>query len=474
MTSSINFIHSNEKIDIGNGDYIYKLKSINGKNYWIQETESNLFRVYSNTSFGSYDLSSIPYKKSDYILAYNKSYNYINHSENFLNNVEQKDIWVNHCVQKSVYNSINISNLKTPIYGIITQVPLNSKITDSYISQSVYTNSLDVLKFSVYVCALKKSHSTNIALSLHGDSSDCGVYVKTNFQNPQSIEKLILDKNYNIKSNDYLNRNSMASITQVESTDSYDVYKLSLVVRFDKTQQTSCKLNLLNKNGGFNFEYNTNQTTPIFASGFQLELFNNIDNLEDVLISNTPYVYNNTDKPVSQTYLDKIYFVNGHIGPNNHIIISPQPIDVNIHYALSGNNTILTYDMNNYICLENIQPNISNSNINDILLMSNVLDLSSNIVKFGSTKDTINDPLYSIYYDKSEKVYKIKMEEYFDNGKNNVRYDVLQSNKSISNTRKMVQSLIYNQGYFETWSNKGKCVYKHGYNTGGGHNFWKK
>jgi hypothetical protein len=53
-----------------------------------------------------------------------------------------------------------------------------------------------------------------------------------------------------------------------------------------------------------------------------------------------------------------------------------------------------------------------------------------------------------------------------------------QSNHEIesvtSQNKKIVEALTFNQGYFETWSSKGKCSYKHGYNTGGGHNFWKR
>lgn len=478
MKTSININHPLTTLLCGDGDYVYKLcsHSINNKNtqLWCK-TESNLHKTYSTTVFGDYDISNLILNENDYVIKYNTVENHLKYTENFNSQYSENDSWIFKNINTSSLSTLNIPFLTNPVQRFSSSVIGNQ---DCYLEQGITTNTTDVLKLSVFVTYFNKTtNNPYISLGMIGDNN-YGYFVKTNFISTNNYK---LDKNYNDLSNTLTNNECVLSKLEspIYKTDEYTVYKLTIVCRFNQTQQTKCRLNLLTEYGKFKFE-DSNDRRTYYISGFQLEKYNlpseYYSNVKDfcnmVLELEKPYIYNNTNTIMKTNYLD--------------CISNAQIIDGNITLVDTNNSLYNVLNANKkYIkdigyILEDIKPNIKNPMEGDILVISNILKSKTDDdklapIKFGGSCDKDNDPLYSIFYDKLEKVYKIKVYEEQDSVDDikKVTYENLTPNNFTNTNKQIVHALIYNQGYFETWSSQGKCSYKHGYNTGGGHNFWK-
>jgi len=502
MSQSINKIHSSNLIQPSNDEDLY----IYANSKWIK-LENTLHKFY-NKNIDLLDKSQ--FKEGDYIALYNKKKNHICYSEiitkernyNKLSKTPTKDekyYWVR--------NNINVNSKYTfelpytyqnmLLLETMNESKVNGPVEHS-MSQIFYNKHMKTMCFSCYVKNLNNSSDNNVLLSLFSDTYNVGIYATflLNDNNPRTtIEPLIVDKSY-YQNSSHLNKfkslisNMSANIEKITINDNI-YHRIYITGKFDFVSQFRCQLNILNRKNDIFYESTaTTEKYSLYASGFQLE---------EVDKTLTPTTYITTrDKPIQLNILNNIYrCINGELSPINNC---------NIHYFDTIKEVYSEEDDRIYI--ESYTPQLDFVYTNDIGVVSSILSfsnteieknkkiindrntnkdsrgdilysddiseikqqemLSDGVVRLGSMddgKDKSNEyPLYSIYYDKKLKEYRFNKE----NGFVTFKYKSLKPiYKSILN------ALTFNQGYFETWSSKGKSINKHGFNTGGGYNFWK-
>ena len=501
MSSSFNIIHPLATLLYGSGDNLYQYKEYTNKlgvgKDWLR-IDSKLHRIYfdKNNHLNNTDISN--YDINDYVLSYNNLTNYIRYSEQFTSQFGNWDAWVSSpLINIDSKYTVSIPNVQTPASRFSTKFINSNNKKDSYISQKVLSVGGEILKLSTYICVPKLAVQ-NPCISLSICDSTNGYFAKTNFNLSNTVVELDIVpeirklNNYSFVSN-ALNSKAIGHIKKLpESWESeeFDYYRITIVYNSENNQYVDCRLNLLTKDGEYIF--NNTDTRYYYISGFQLEKYaynsaNSIaDELRNVLKYPSPYIYNTTNTEITQTIFNGVYVVQN--DDNGSKILSP--ISSKVFFVLSADETY-NEDVDEYV-LENISPTIRKANVNDLLIISNILTVKNKDgikmpIKFGMYCDTINDPLYSIYYDVNIKAYKIKIANAITEGdeQTDAKYEVLvprdlpsttgdEIKSMTSQNKKIVEALTFNQGYFETWSSKGKCSYKRGYNTGGGHNFWKR
>lgn len=449
------------------------------------------------------DIKNMDVNINDYVFLYDKKTNYIKYSEDYTRYInaniindskytdEQKYYWVIKNLNISNETS-NIPTLSKPISKFNTMYKDGN---ESSISQICYTTNNDNLTFSVF---LKKDESlpTNwVSISLMSDTYNVGVSIKVDISSitkSQSLTPMIIDNEYNTSSSNITNNENILSNysggIEYYISEEYGIYyRLYICCKFNAYQQTRCKLNILDANG--NYTYNVGSAIyKLFIGGFQLE--------KNKIAPNPPstYILTYNDKPNSMNIFQKMYVV----------VDDDKNVQERSHKLFYATSLKEFYDSeNNIIYADSIVPSISTKSVGDVVVVTSILSFANDIdentkrinkrntnkdsktkllitiddipeseikrlttdcaVQFGD-KSSSDDPINSIHYNYNDKNYKIK--------KSQTEYDVFKVNDK-SNYTKIVKAMTYNQGYFETWSEKGNCRFRHGFNTGGGQNFWK-
>lgn len=488
MSQSINKIHSASLIQPLNDEDIFYYNGIN----WVK-TDSQLYKVYDDIK--SIDVSTM--KNNDYVALYKSSTNHILFSEKF--NVErkynkdiknltnaQKTFWIKNNLSINSKDSINMPLLQQnmPLFDTKNDKGVSGKVEHS-ISQLFYNKHNKKLAFSCYVKKSTDLTSNNISLSLFNDTYNIGITAKFDLVNEYASDVMVTNKNYSQIEADSISETS-ASITYLPV---YDCYRVCITGKFTLQSQLRCQLNILNKNNEFKYEAtNATEKYSLYISGFQLEV---------VEEEKFPLPYMTTEnKPITKKTFDSLYVVkdgelvisegneikyfdtiNEIYNGEQHIIDSYTPQfnrvfrgDIGVvssilsfsNDKIKKNKEIIKYRNGNK---DNNDKNIS---FDDISREKQIEMLTDCVVKLGSLENE-NDlkkefPMFSISYNKMLKEYRFKTEKGF------VTLDYSSMKKIY---KAITRALTYNQGYFETWSSKGKCIFKHGFNTGGGYNFWK-
>lgn len=477
MSQSINKIHSSNLFQPSYDEDIFLH---NGDN-WVKSNNS-LYKIY-DVNIEDLDISSMGWKNNDIVALYKSQTNHILYSEQFLAErnynkdiknptLEQQLFWVRQNLSMNSKYALNLPILSTntPLFDTKNDKGVVGKVEHS-ISQLVYNKHGRNLIFSCYVKKSVDQSTDNVALTLFSDTYNVG-----------------LSAIFNLSSLSYTTQGEdvSAGINYVENGDYYRIY---IIGKFNFHSQIRCKFNILNQNNQFKYEStNTSEKYSIYAFGFQLE---------EMKDNQTPTAYMTTiNKPITKKILHSLYYVMDNklvekkgtelryfdgvttrYEDGQHIIESSIPkypsagqgdigiVSSIISFAndkIEENKSIIKYRNNNK------DVNGKKITSDDISEAKQIEMLSDGVVKLGSLEDGSKDedkyPLYSIYYDKKRKEYRFKLQKGFTT----LDYSSMQKvYKSIT------RSLTYNQGFFETWSSKGKCTYKHGFNTGGCYNFWK-
>ena len=213
-----------------------------------------------------------------------------------------------------------ISFLKTEAYEFH---PTYSRNKHCCLYQECQTSSTEYLKFSVFVAVNDSLIKPNISLSLCSKDKNYGAYAKFNFTDITAKPIEYLTDSYK-KYTTPIDTNFKSKIEFVEeySDKQYKVYKVSIIGKFSTPQITICKFNILDSNE--NYYFTSDNNIYLNVSGFQLEKCNTINNIDTLLEQDKPYVYNNTQKPITKKYYDGLYIVE-----NNDDNLVPRKLQYN-------------------------------------------------------------------------------------------------------------------------------------------------
>lgn len=498
MSQSINKIHSNNLIQPANDEDLY----IYNGSEWVKRDYS-LHKVY-DTDISSLDISSM--NDGDYILNHKVVGNMLLYSENFTkerktNNgiknptKEEKYVWVkNHISINQTYTTKipfvyqNINLLET-----MNETKVTGKVEHS-LEQLVYKIPMKKVAFSCFVKLPDSISSEKVALSMFSDNYNIGITSIFNLSLETASSVQINDKNFSTTASHLSTYRNMiedvsAGIEKFEYNDNI-FFRIYIMGKFNCTSQFRCKMNILNKNSEFKYESSaTKEKYSLYISGFQLE------EISDSLLSD--YI-TTKEKPITKRIACGCYTIeDGKISENQ---------DISVHYL---DKVQERYDeKTDRVLVSSYSPKLNNLHRSDIGVVSSIISFSNNdieknkeiIQRRNTNKDVYGEyltyddiskekqqemlsdgvlklgmledgkgleskyPEYSIFYDRKLKEYRI----------NNPRgFATFHYKSNKERNRAIIKSMTFNQGYFETWSSKGKCTFKHGFNTGGNYNFWR-
>lgn len=483
MSQSINKIHSKSLIQPSNDEDLY---IFNENNRW-EKVNNKLYKVYDKHIE---DLNISDYNAGDIIVLHDRFTNCIKCSEQIdterngglYPTDEQKYYWFLNNLKIDENYSTNMPNISKEVFLLDANNKNLGEITDHCISQSFINKPCYK---NIFSCYIKKSPYTKyFAISIESDNFGIGVYAKFNLDNMTTPSIELLDKNYS----DTTHMSSFISDTESNFEeiifDDEIYYRVYIVAKFNFNSQCRCKLNILNDEGKFKFTVaSATKKFGFYASGFQLE--HSKDTTKPNVYIPTLYT-KNTIKPLTAIY--QVYenkFIKKELSKICYFDSVKEFYDANSDkvtledYAPSYYNlkvgdiglvsSIISFANPDIEKNKNIvnRRNSNNNNMDDISAKKIREICGDTILKLGSlngTSEYEKFPIFSIFYDKKSKEYKFIS----DNGIYTLSYS------SIKKTYKgITNALINNQGYFETWCEKGKGIYKHGFNTGGNYNFWK-
>lgn len=469
MGYSINRLHNENTIQTPYDDKLYHY---NGYDWY--RSKSKLHKVY-NKKIDEIDL--FKYDVDDYVATYRKIGNTLLYSENYLekrkttyytstSSKESSNYWV---INNLIINEKNtlplpVTYQNAPKFESINDTGVSGKVEHS-ISQIVDYKLGKTMIFSCLVKSLEELNTHNIALSIFNDCYNIGVsakfYIPSNNESMVTPEPKILSKNFDTKSNNYnilaskIERIS-ANIEKITNEDN-TYYRCYITCKMPFSYQYRCQINLLNNNNEYKYDGSSAyEKYSIYISGLQLEQVND----DDVLI---PDNYIRTLYKASyMNMFSGLFKIKGSKYTREY-----KTLDNQIHYFDSlVESRILDGNQYQYIIKE-YTPKLYNINKDDIALLPTIISFTDNEDKNSAVMlggNNINKADNgSIFFDSKNKEYKIKV---------NDKYNKI-SSKTPSN-KSMIHSMIYNQGYFETWSEQGEFDHNIGYNTGGGFNFFKK
>jgi hypothetical protein len=397
----------------------------------------------------------------DYIALYQKVTNHILYSEDFkeTNKISKYISPLPNSDKYWVINNLNITEntgYHTPY--TYNDLPLFDTITKSNIGKvehSIYQTipyKLDkIMIFSCYVKLTKDSATENLSLSIFNDYYNIGVSTKFNLKTQTAVNSKIttkyttdIDTNLSDKLTQY-----HSGIEKIENEK--DCYRCYITCKSPFAYQHRCQMNILNKDGEYLYSSSAEEQKYLMCiSGFQLEFVddeNNITIIPDQYIrtrhkqlSNNLFagLYKITNK--DETTIEYEYLKNNSIHYFESIQKGNPPI-----YELLDDNNLIAGDLG-------ILPTI----------ISFAEEPNSPAIMFGN--GVVEDaPNGSLTYDITDKKYKIKKGS---------DYKALKSTTPTNSS--IVKSMVFNQGYFETWSGQGDYDFEYGFNTGGGFNFFKK
>lgn len=495
MSQSINKIHTKQLLSLSNEDDVYQYTNEDGIGKWVK-INNKIYKFY-NTKYNDVINNLNDYNDNDILIFHSKNSNIINSSEDLIGKGQPLpsdpstpiDFWKFKNVELNELDFIINPYIRENVYALY---PTNN--IDHYISQNFIHN---VGKKCIFSCFIHpSSNNGKIALSLNTLSYNVGAYAEFNLSKLDDYSSKtdnpiikILDSSYKEiqDANDIIPNDSVDAWCMSYSINDELYYRIYISADINTTSSCSCKLNILNANGDYTYSVsNTSDKFSVYASGFQLERTNDYTTPslyiptylnEKALIKPVEKIYSVFDNGTTKTLLDKsdtnIYYLDTVVENNDNELESYTPhIYTEIKYGdIAVVNPILSFanddiEKNKMIVNERNK----NSNPNDDISQLKIKEMCNDyVVKLGSLETSKNiqtddDLKFGIFYDKNTKEYKFISE----NGLSTLRY-----NSSKKTNKAIINALINNQGYFETWCEKGKCSYKHGFNTGGGFNFWK-
>ena len=513
MVQSINIIHPEETLKTY-GDY--SKYRYNGSE-WIKNEKINI-DTYVDKSIEDLDIDPTIMGVNDYIELDKKYYNILLQSEGLTN----KSIWNHKNVSVNQNSSTFIFPQTTsPAFTIMPSVG-DSKV-DHLIDQQFVAK---LGKSYIYSTFIKDNPTSSLSHKL-------SIYVKDISYNVLISAEIDLSQEYEFQ-DDVANLNLKflegTNYTEISNINDYFLnYSAKLIRIFDKDNvyyrpfikfniknATTFSVGIIFLNSNSEYKYSILDYSPVYyMSGSQLEIY-------DDFSIDYPSVYIPTEFKPSQNIIqsklytvnsnhqlillnNKVYYINdvkeGHgtysegeqtikyikIISSTPTISNPKNGDLAILQSSISFGTVDS-DIKNKL-YNQWKPNTSYKKDDKVIYFSNLFKCSNAHISSSNFTDDISNwkivldavglgfqkniyaPYGSIYYDKTEKIYKIKISTEDGDKWMNLKY-----NSTSESSKLITRGLTFNQGIFETW-NQQSCLIKPvhilGFNTGGNYNFVK-
>ncbi len=478
MAQAINRIHPKNTLISTFDNAIYQYQDTIG--VWQKNNSIKYYKVFDIDPL-TLNPEQEGFEVGDFILSYKSKYNHIKFSENIINNLRQESNEYNKqwlCsmeVEKgNQYNTCMLTSDAKYIlpnnYDYATLLSSKNKSTtdtDHSLFQYLYPNTLKTYVFSTYIKIEEESSSNNVSLSMFNDTYDIGIFGEYDLSDASGFDSsgykyltpVYLDSNYQPKTHltgdNEVFKNVKIGIQRITIDESL-YFRLFVIARITSASQVSLKLNLRDINKSYKYNSKTGNKMSVYIGGFQLE------ELDEAVLKPDAYIASKSSTPTRLKLFHELYTVENYQGIKR-IVVSGN----SVYYIEDVKERLISTSATSYVIAESFKPEIPEPMNKDIAIVPSLISFSeensSNVVKLGDNYHS-EDPLYTIYYNKDLQEYRIKL----DDGYHTLRYKSDKKNRTA-----MVKSMIFNQGYFETWSRQGKCDHRHGFNTGGCYNFWK-
>ena len=451
---------------------------------WVTQRANRLHKYYdvsSTSEFNDEDMIN-----GDYIATYKTNGNFIKGSELLTDKDGRVSPWTKNNTTVNENRAIIMPNNKDYCFAVYST--RTSEIVEHNLSQGFITKPGKYYCFSCYAQPIPNRETSKVGLSIYLDSYDLNLCFPFDVNDSTGF---INGYKY-FTSDEIIFRNSTGTTTNIDNVFSeYSAglqlipvvkkddlieyfYRAFLITRINVNSAATAKYIQLNHTDDWMFSETENQYGN-YISGFQMEI--------DDALMNKPTSYINVpsrDAQIRRTF-DVLYKYN-----NGSYELQP---DKKVYYLDNVTEKFISTKDDQghgieYTKIESSVPEITNPSRNEIAVVSSVITFTLDDkytaeesiagVVLGNNYSE-EDPYYTIYYDKFEKVYKIKVP--YVNWDGSISYEYLKfAIKSEENIHRIItKSLIYNQGYFETYNEYSnfKPDFIYGFNSGGNCNFWK-
>lgn len=448
------------------------MKQLNQNDEWVYTRPMELYKIYDKAS-----IPTIPEAQAgDYLATYTTHTNYILGSEKLKETAYWKSTGLT-IIQNQTMIMPNNGDLCYAVYTNKTTAR-----TSHNISQDFIVKADNYYALSFFVKLIPEREESYVGLSIFTDtyhySINCKFNINTvegyvdNYKILPQTDIIFRDEEGNEVENIGVFSDFSAGIQLIPVVlpgDEIDYYfRPFIITKINHNTIGSFKIINLDHDGNWEFAENSIQYGN-YMSGIQAEI---------VKVRPTypgSYIQTENNKAKKRTFQKLYSYVNN---------AWQEQEGRKIHYLQNVMEEHLqTQDQHqqiiNYTTIEKSIPTIVNAKSEDIAVVSSMVTFTTDKlhqtgeisgVKLGNNYKE-SDPLYTIYYDEYAKCYKLKA---FDTGAEVNRYVKLKES-SETHSNLIAKSLIYNQGYFETYHERSNFIpsYLCGYNTGGSCNFWK-
>lgn len=490
MTVSINKIHSNNRILPSTDDmyYIYKYTATTEEYNWCRD-DGNYYKYYDVENYD--DVLTAPgypsLNENDRVLFYSSKKNKILYSENY----EETTAWKKTRLKK-VKNNINFKFPEAA--GLALKYNTNDSYTsviDHCIEQKVIVKSGYVNLFSTYLRPVDGDVVSKVSIGFFIYEQNTGVVAKIDLKDLTGFDsngyKEITSPSLQYVHTDYTPsspENIIEAKAYIQKIDMLPnpYFRVSLAISTRYMCNGTFKINVLNANGDFKFASSSStENYDIFLGGSQFEEYK-IEKGYDI----HPSVYVFTlNKPKSFETFDTLGIVKRNPSTSNLYLDFEN--NNKLYYLSEVKEKTLTIEeelppgvptIREIKIIESSTPTIQSPMPYDIAIVPTLISftnkikdeslnnkpLQDSVVVFGKAPYDDENINNLIYYDSSEKKYKIKLDSEWKTIANN--------GKSIKN-REMVMAMLFNEGKFSTWSKQtSRFEHRYGINSGGGRNFW--
>ena len=401
MENSIIFIHPNDTILSSTDGKLFK-KSKDG---WV-EIDNILYK--SEKTYPSNEGNN-----GDYFAKYLRKFNHFLYSEDFSQNVWNKD-------------SIKVNQEPSLLFPInaCSKITANKSLSKHSMSY-IYTNDLGkYYTFSIYV---KPNEFNHLQISLTDINQEYGYKLNANFDEKTVDVQSFGDVSYT----ETLNGDIKETVITYADRTTFNYFRIWLTAKFDRALRLSANITLLDENGEEIFEPN-DETHGLFINSAQLAL-NTIP--EDYIASNGSFK--------TSLYLEHLY----NKQDDEWVII-----DNNLHYV------------------DSIDIPSDLGNDGDIATQTSIIKIDPLLLVGNSANISIWDrPVGTIRYSTNRKKWYVQARPHLE-------YSLEYSNPAPDYNR-AAMAISLNQQTYQTYSRycyprpfhkKGIC------NTGGCYNDWRR
>lgn len=458
MTNSIIRDHTKSTIQSYNSGKCFIL---NNYGFWIPFT-GNIIKTYDKTIDEIISTYKNKWENYDLVLSHKSVTNLLSYSENFEENKisdsnYDKKYWntTSMTLGSSTFNMPELMN-EAPSF-----LPKAKDNTEKNIYQVCYPNTYRQTTSSMFIHYPYSTLNRYVSLTLFNTTYNFGVSVIVNINDYKSkslgihdISPIIIDSTFKTITDTKITSMVSNMVGKIEKLtyNSKDYYRLSVSATINCGGGYKLQFNQLGNNKEVIWSSSESDSSfRCFISGFQME--------QDVT---TPsfYICSLKKNKTTLRLLDKVYRV------VDKTLSNPlEETNGKVYYPISYKSIEKEYNTD-----YEFTPDIKSPHVGDVAIIREIVSFSnktqSSIVTLGySTNST--DNMGSIHYDYNSSNYFVK------NGNDDKPFKVLKSNKS--HNMKIIHAMTLNQGEFETWSQQAKpteYVFEHGFNTGGGYNFY--